>query len=126
MLVVAVLGAPSLEHVGAAGIAVELLAPAVAEHVLELADGEARFVHPLLASGVIAEATDAERRSAHQLAASAVDEPVARARHLAASLEEPDVATAILVEEAAALARSRGAPAVAAELSEAARADDSS
>ena len=63
LLVVAVIGAPALELVEAAGIAVELLTPAVAEHVLELAGGEARFGHPLLASGVIAEATEAERRS---------------------------------------------------------------
>jgi DNA-binding CsgD family transcriptional regulator len=120
LLVVAVVGAPSLGSVEAAGIPARALASAVEAQVLELGNGEVRFVHPLLASAVVAGATDAERRSAHRLVAAVVDEPVGRARHLAAALEEPDAETALLLEDAAVLARARGAPAVAAELGEAA------
>ena len=120
LLVVAVIGAPSRELVGAAGIAPETLAPAVVAHVLEPTSDPVRFEHPLLASGVIAAATEAERRGAHRLAAAVVEEPVARARHVAAALDEPDPETAGVLEEAAGLARSRGVPSVAAELGEAA------
>ena len=62
--------------------------------MLELANGEVHFVHPLLASGVIAEATEGERRGAHRLVAGVVEEPVARARHVAAAIEEPDAEVA--------------------------------
>ena len=122
LLVVAVIGAPATELVEAAGIPAQTLAPAVEAHVLELANGEVRFAHPLLASAVIVEATGAERRRAHRLVATVVDEPVSRARHIAAALEEAeaDAETARLLEDAAELARARGAPAVAAELGEAA------
>ena len=120
LLVVAVVGAPPLALVEAAGIHTQTLAPAVEAQVLDLAHGEVRFVHPLLASAVIAGATEAERRTAHRLVAAVVDEPVRRARHLAAALEEPDAEIARLLEDAAGLARARGAPAVAAELGEAA------
>ena len=120
LLVVAVSGSPTMELVEAAGISVETLAPAVAAEVLEQANGKVRFAHPLLASAVIVEATEPERRGAHRLVASVVDEPINRARHVAAALEEPDAETATVLEDAAELARSRGAPAVAAELGEAA------
>ena len=120
LLVVAVVGAPRLELIEAAGITARTLEPAVAAQVLDLANGEVRFVHPLLASAVIAAATDVERRAAHRLVAKVSQEPVIRARHLAAALEEPDAETALLLEDAAELARVRGAPAVAAELGEAA------
>ncbi len=120
LLVVAVVGAPRIELIEAAGIAARTLEPAVAAQVLDLANGEVRFVHPLLASSVIAGATGAERRTAHRLVATVSHEPVSRARHLAAALEEPDAETARLLDDAAELARARGAPAVAAELGEAA------
>jgi len=120
LLVVAVIGSPTPDLVEAAGISAEALAPAVAAEVLEHTNGKLRFAHPLLASGVIVEATEAERRGAHRLVASVVDEPVSRARHVAAALEEPHAETATLLEDAAELARSRGAPAIAAELGEAA------
>jgi DNA-binding CsgD family transcriptional regulator len=120
LLVVAVIGSPTMELVEAAGISLETLDPAVAAEVLEHANGKIRFAHPLLASGVIVGATEAERRGAHRLVATVSHEPVIRARHLAAAVEQPDVETAGLLEDAAGLARARGAPAVAAELGEAA------
>ena len=122
LLVVAVTGSPAPELVEAAGIDEETLAPAVAAEVLERANGVIRFTHPLLASAAIAEATASERQRAHRLVADAVDDPVIRARHVAAALtaDAKDAATAQLLEEAAELARSRGAPSIAAELGEAA------
>ena len=120
LLVVAVTGSPALELLEAAGIDEETLAPAVAAEVVERANGLIRFTHPLLASAAIAEATVAERRTAHRLASLAADDPVTRARHVAAALEGEDAATARQLEEAVELARGRGAPWVAAELGEAA------
>jgi DNA-binding CsgD family transcriptional regulator len=75
LLVVAVTGAPSNSLIEAVGIAAETLAPAVAAQVLEPANGGVRFVHPLLASAVISNATEAERRSAHRLVAAARSTP---------------------------------------------------
>lgn len=49
-----------------------------------------------------------------------VDDPVSRARHVAAALEGQDAGIASLLEDAAGLAHSRGAPSVAAELGESA------
>ena len=83
----AVIGSPAPELVDAAGIDEETLAPAVAAEVVERANGVIRFTHPLLASAVIAEATPSERQAAHRLVADAVDDPVARARHVAAALD---------------------------------------
>ena len=120
LLVVAVIGAATTKLVEAAGIPAQTLAPAVAAQVLEIANGEVRFVHPLLASAVIANSTEGELHRAHRLVATVVDEPVARARHIAAAIEEPDSETAGQLDAAADLARSRGAPSVAAALGEAA------
>jgi len=52
LLVVAVVGTPAMELVEAAGIAAKTLAPAVATNVVELANGEVRFVHPPARVGV--------------------------------------------------------------------------
>jgi DNA-binding CsgD family transcriptional regulator len=120
LLVVAVTGAPSISVIETVGIAAQTLVPAVAAQVLEPANGGVRFVHPLLASAVISDATEAERRAAHRLVATAVDEPISRARHVAAALEQPDAEVASSLEDAAEVARKRGASSVAAELGEAA------
>ena len=120
LLVVAVVGAPTQSLLEAAGVEQGALDDAVTAHVLEVGAGEVRFVHPLLASGVVAQASEAERRRAHRVVATVVVEPVARARHVAAALEEPNAAIAQSLEDAMPLARARGAPSVAAELGEAA------
>ncbi|HEU4865700.1 MAG TPA: LuxR C-terminal-related transcriptional regulator, partial [Actinomycetota bacterium] len=57
----------------------------------------------------------------HARLATIVRDPEERARHLALSVEGPDVAVAAALEEAALLASSRGAPQSAAELWEMAR-----
>jgi DNA-binding CsgD family transcriptional regulator len=102
----------------AAGVAQDWLEPALAANVIEREDGVVRFTHPLLASVVYQGAGAGARRGAHRLVAEIVDDPVARARHLALSSDGPDAEIAALLEGAAAVAAVRGAPTVAAELAE--------
>lgn len=77
-----------------------------------------RFAHPLLAWGVYTEADPADRRTVHRRLSSILDEPELRARHLAKAATGPDHRTLQALDEAAELARLRGAPAAAAELIE--------
>ena len=91
---------------------------AVAEHagVIETGAGQVRFTHPLLASTVYAGATPDERRAVHRVLADHITDPEERARHLALGSRGPDASTAAALDEAARLARARGAPDSAAEL----------
>ncbi|MDX6512246.1 MAG: hypothetical protein QOE36_1750, partial [Gaiellaceae bacterium] len=82
------------------------------------ADGRIAFSHPLYASAVYASAPLARRREAHRALAEAVSDPEERARHLALAAAGPDEDVASVVEQAARLARARGAPDAAAELGE--------
>lgn len=91
---------------------------AVAAAVLELDDGRIRFTHPLLAAGVYSVADPERRREVHRRLAALVEDAEERARHLALSAEGPSAGVADLLEEAARLARGRGAPTAAAELAE--------
>jgi DNA-binding CsgD family transcriptional regulator len=80
-------------------------------------DGDrVRFTHPLLARGVYASATAAQRRSMHRRLAEVVTDPEVRARHMALAATYGDPKTLESLDEAAALARARGAPVAAAEL----------
>jgi ATP/maltotriose-dependent transcriptional regulator MalT len=112
---------------------VELAAHAVGEdeaHIVSiLSDAEAKglviiegnricFTHPLLSRGVYAEASTADRREMHRRLADIVDEPELRARHLARAVAWGDPHTLICLDDAAASAARRGAPAAAAELLE--------
>ena len=101
-----------------AAVASEALEPAFSEHVLELADGAVRFTHPLLASVLYQGLSGAERQHAHGRLAAVVADPIARARHLALSTDEPDAQLAALLEAAAGTASAQGAPMAAAELGE--------
>ena len=91
---------------------------AVAERagVIEIHAGQVRFTHPLLASTVYAGASPLERRVAHRALADRVTDPEERARHLALASEGPDASIAAALDDAARLARARGAPDSAAEL----------
>ena len=120
LLVVAVVGSPTMRLLEDVGLGVETLEPALAAQVVEVENGAVRFAHPLLASKVVAEAADDERRGAHRLVAAVVDDPVGRARHVAAALERTDAVAAAALEKASGIARARGAASVAAELGEAA------
>jgi DNA-binding CsgD family transcriptional regulator len=93
------------------------LADAVAAGVVTIgADGAASFSHPLLREMVYADADAGTRRSAHERLAAALDDPVERARHLALARPNLDEALASTLADAAAVARRRGAPVVAADL----------
>jgi DNA-binding CsgD family transcriptional regulator len=81
-------------------------------------DGRIHFTHPLYASAVDASAPLVRRRQAHRELASSVSNPEERARHLALGTAEPDERVAEAVVTAARLAKGRGAPDAAAELSE--------
>jgi len=112
---------------------VELLARAVGAEAatvtraLEVAEGKGivgidgnriRFAHPLLAMGLYADAVPARRREMHRRLAEVVEEPEPAARHLALAATTADPATLQCLDEAAEMARMRGAPAAAAELVE--------
>jgi DNA-binding CsgD family transcriptional regulator len=122
--VVSALSTPTLHAIAAATDPSEVdrrLDPALENGVVELVGDRLRFTHPLLASAVYQKIPPARRRELHARLATIVRDPEERARHLALSVEGPDVAVAAALEEAALLASSRGAPQSAAELWEMAR-----
>jgi DNA-binding CsgD family transcriptional regulator len=97
---------------------IELLEQAEAEGIIEIAGNRLEFTHPLLARGVYDTATPAQRRKMHRRLAQVVDQPELRARHLALSATQGDQMTLQALDTAAESARTRGAPAAAAELLE--------
>ena len=105
-------------QLGRLGIEEGALEPALRGQVIELADGSVTFTHPLLASGLYQGLSPAERRDAHRRLAELADDPLARARHLALSAEEPAAGLAAVLERAAEAAGAQGAPIAAAELGE--------
>jgi DNA-binding CsgD family transcriptional regulator len=122
--VVSALSTPTLDAIAAATDPSEVdrrLDPALQSGVVEVVGDRVRFTHPLLASAVYQKISLARRRELHARLATIVRDPEERARHLALSVEGPDVAVAAALEEAALLASSRGAPQSAAELWEMAR-----
>jgi DNA-binding CsgD family transcriptional regulator len=76
------------------------------------------FTHPLLASGVYADASHQRRIDVHRRLAELVADEEERARHLGLAAEDPDEDVAATLESAAMLARTRGAPTTAAEFYE--------
>ena len=120
LLVVAVIGAPTLTLVETAGIAAESLCSRGGRARARARErgGPVRPSAPRVGRD---RRGDRDRAAGGAPARSAaVDEPVAHARHVAAALEQVDEETAGMLEAAAGIARSRGAPSVAAELGEAA------
>ena len=98
---------------------VAALGPAEEIDLVRIADdGRIHFTHPLYASAVHASTPLVRRRQAHSDLAASVSSPEERARHLALATGEPDEQVAETVVAAARLARGRGAPDTAAELSE--------
>jgi len=121
LLAVAALAEPTMELVQVAVGA----DPGAGEHLVEDAERaglvrveghRVRFTHPLLATGVYAAASPAGRRAMHRRLAEIVADPEERARHLALAAVRADTTTVAALDEAAVRARSRGAPAAAAEL----------
>ena len=77
------------------------LEQAAEEGIIELADGEIRFSHPLLASAAYASVGPADRRRLHRRLAESVTDPEERARHLALGAEEPSEDVAGRLDDAA-------------------------
>lgn len=122
--VVSALSTPTVHAIATATDPSEVnrrLDPALENGVVEIVGDRLRFTHPLLASAVYQKIPPARRRELHGELATIVRDPEERARHLALSVDGPDVAVAAALEEAALLASSRGAPQSAAELWEMAR-----
>jgi DNA-binding CsgD family transcriptional regulator len=119
LLLAAAAGRPSAELFASLDVTEHVLDPALAAGLIErTTDGTIRFTHPLLASVVYHSVSADERRRAHRRLAQVVADPLDRARHLALSTESPDGRIAGSLEDAAALASTRGAPIAAAELAE--------
>jgi DNA-binding CsgD family transcriptional regulator len=81
-------------------------------------DGSMRCSHPLVASCAYATMPPNRRRSWHARLAGVLDDPEARARHLALSADGPDESVAAALDGAAVSAQRRGATVVAADLAE--------
>ncbi|MDQ3671754.1 MAG: AAA family ATPase, partial [Actinomycetota bacterium] len=116
LLLAAAAGRPSAELLASLGVTERVLDRARAARVIERTDGTIRFTHPLLASVVYHGVSADERRRTHGRLAQVVADPLDRARHLALSTESPDTQIAAALEDAAALAGTRGAAIAAAEL----------
>lgn len=117
LVLVSAFGAPAESLFARAGIAPDALDPALAKHVIERENGVIRFTHPLLSSVLYGDLGE-ERWDVHRRIAEIVDDPLARARHLALSRDAPDASVAGVLDGAARLAVERGALADAAELAE--------
>ena len=118
LLLAAAAGRPSIELFASLDVTEHALDRALSARVIERTDSTIRFTHPLLASVVYHGVSADERRRAHGRLALAVEDPLDRARHLALSTESPDSEIAGALEDAAALASTRGAPIAAAALAE--------
>src|SRR5918994_476903 len=108
----------TLAQLAELGVERAALEPALGENVIEVDAEAVRFTHPLLASVLYQGLTAEERQHAHLRLARVAEEPLARARHLALSTEEPDAELAAALEDAAEIADVIGAPISAAELGE--------
>lgn len=121
LLAVACLAVPTVELVASAmdvdvDVLVALLADAESSGVVEIDGERLYFTHPLLARGVYTEASPVLRRAMHARLAGLVEEPEARARHLALGATSATPAALESLDAAAELAHKRGAPSAAAEL----------
>ena len=123
LLAAACLATPTVELVGEAAAIdpdrlIELLEAAERHGIIFIEGNRIRFAHPLLSSGVYTDASPTQRRLMHRRLAGVVDELELRARHLALASSSGDPDTLEALDDAAASAHARGAPAAAAELLE--------
>ena len=123
LLTAACLAAPTVELVArAVGTdpqeVIDQLADAEESGIVEIEHNRLRFAHPVLARGVYSSATPARLRETHRRLAEVVSDPELMARHRALAATHADGDTLQTLDEAAELARMRGAPAAAAELLE--------
>jgi DNA-binding CsgD family transcriptional regulator/tetratricopeptide (TPR) repeat protein len=123
LLTAACLPAPTVELVARAARTdtrdvIERLAEPEESGIVEIKYNRLRFAHPVLARGVYSSATPAQRRETHRRLAEVVRDPELMARHRALAATHADRETLQTLDDAAELARIRGAPAAAAELVE--------
>ena len=104
------------EAIGDADTAAADLERSLQAGVIELEGEHVRFTHPLLASLCYTDASPLQRRRVHARFAIIVDDPEARARHVALAADSEDEDVARSLEEAAERAVGRGATQAAAEL----------
>jgi ATP/maltotriose-dependent transcriptional regulator MalT len=121
LLAASCLASPTVELVSSAtngddDLLIGLLESAESKGIIAIDGNRIHFAHPLLARGVYTEATPGQRRTMHRRFADIVDEPELRARHLALAATSGDQVTLRALDAAAESARTRGAPAAAAEL----------
>jgi DNA-binding NarL/FixJ family response regulator len=120
LLLAAEAGAPGSDElaraIGDDATADGAIAEAVDAGLIGIEAGRIRFSHPLIASTVIAAASEADRRAAHRTLAAVVGEPEARGRHLALATTRPASDVADALEAAAIDARQRSATDAAVEL----------
>jgi len=95
---------------------VAVLEEAANEGIVQIDGHRINFTHPLLNRGVYTDATPARRRGMHRRIADIVDDPELKARHLALAATSGEELTLRALDDAAEMARGRGAPAAAAEL----------
>lgn len=95
-----------------------LMEVAESDGIVDIDGYRVRFSHPLLARGVYSEAGPARRRHMHRRLADVIAQPELKARHLALAATSQDDDTLAALDAAADAARTRGAPASAAELLE--------
>src|SRR4029077_2478624 len=86
--------------------------------IVSIEGNRIRFTHPLLAGGVYTDASPTQRRLMHGRVAEVVVESELRSRHLAWASTTGNPETLEALDDAAASAHARGAPAAAAELLE--------
>jgi len=121
LLVVAAAAQPTVGQIESAlspERAAEVLSAAVEAGMIEVDRGRVRFTHPLLGSVLYREAPLDEIHRAHRRLADALADTEQRARHLALATALPEPEVAAYLDEAARIARTRGAPDAAAALSE--------
>ncbi|MEV0267984.1 LuxR C-terminal-related transcriptional regulator [Hamadaea sp. NPDC050747] len=112
----ALLAAPTLRDLAAAGVPATALDAAEEVGLLTVDTRGVHFAHPVYASAVRAATPEGVRLRTHRQLAATVADPDERARQLARSAVEPDATVAADLEQAAARQRTRGAPATAAHL----------
>ena len=121
LLAAACTAAPTVELIGRATTATaqrvaELLKPLEANGIVAFNGDRLRFIHPIYATGVYSGATAPRRRAMHRALAEIVDQPEAKARHLALAATTSDASTQAALDAAARVVSAQGAPAVAGEL----------
>jgi DNA-binding CsgD family transcriptional regulator len=99
---------------------VQLLEGPESHDIVSIDGNHVRFSHPVLARGIYTDANPSRRRAMHRALAKVEALPELKAGHLARATTSTDPVTLRALDEAADVARARGAPVAAAELMESA------